>query len=77
LKKEKTMSRERGTVKWFDEAKNFGFITPDGGNKDIFFHRTDIETMGGAVEKGERVEYEVAPGTKGPQAKKVTSIPSE
>ena len=69
------MSRERGIVKWYDEGKNYGFITPDmGGGKDIFFHRTDLENIEQTIEKGSRVEYEVGPGSKGPQARKITAI---
>jgi cold shock protein len=71
------MARERGIVKWFDEVKNYGFITPDIGGKDIFFHRSDLETLEQTIENGNRVEYEVEPGTKGPQAKKITAIPND
>jgi CspA family cold shock protein len=71
------MAKERGIVKWFDEVKNYGFITPDIGGKDIFFHRTDLETLEGTIENGTRVEYEVGSGAKGPQAKKVTAILSD
>jgi cold shock protein len=71
------MARERGIVKWFDEVKNYGFITPDVGGKDIFFHRTDLETLEGTIENGTRVEYEVGSGLKGPQAKKITAIPND
>ena len=72
------MDRVRGVVKWFDEGKNYGFITPDiGGGKDLFFHRTDIESIDQTVEQGSRVEYEVGQGTKGPQAKKVKPISTE
>lgn len=71
------MARERGNIKWYDEVKNYGFITPDAGGKDIFFHRTDLETLEGTIENGARVEYEVGPGAKGPQAKKITALPNE
>lgn len=68
----------RGIVKWFDEAKSYGFITPDtGSGKDIFFHRSDLETLEGSIEKGARVEFEVGDGPKGPQARKITPIPQE
>jgi cold shock protein len=69
------MDRERGVVKWYNETKNYGFITPDHGGKDLFFHRTDLETEGQAIEQGERVEYEVGSGPKGPQAKAIRSLP--
>ena len=71
------MSRERGIIKWFDEIKNYGFITPDIGGKDIFFHRTDLEMLEQTIENGARVEYEVSPGAKGPQAKKITAVAND
>jgi CspA family cold shock protein len=71
------MDRERGIVKWYDEVKNYGFITPELGGKDIFFHRTDLETLDQVVEKGARVEYEVGQGPKGPQARQIRPISSE
>ncbi|MGC1878408.1 MAG: cold shock domain-containing protein [Rhabdochlamydiaceae bacterium] len=71
------MGRERGVVKWFDEGKGFGFITPESGGKDLFFHRTDLETLEQTIENGTRVEYEIGSGTKGPQAKKITAISND
>lgn len=69
------MARERGVVKWFDEAKNFGFITPNGQTKkDIFFHRSDLDNLEKSIETGAMVEFEVEPGTKGPQAKRITVV---
>jgi CspA family cold shock protein len=68
------MERERGIVKWFDEAKNYGFITPDVGQHDIFFHRTDIDTIEQTIDKGMRVDFEVTKGTKGPEAKNVRPL---
>jgi len=69
------MDRETGVVKFYNETKNFGFITPDQGGKDIFFHRTDLES-GDAIDQGMRVEYEVGSGNKGPQAKAVRVLPN-
>lgn len=66
----------RGIVKWFDETKNYGFITPESG-KDIFFHRSDLNTLEGTIEKGAPVEFEIGEGPKGPQARKITPIPQE
>jgi cold shock protein len=66
----------RGVVKWFDEIKSYGFITPESG-KDIFFHRSDLNTLEGTIEKGAQVEFEIGEGPKGPQARKITPIPQE
>lgn len=71
------MVRERGTVKWFDEVKNYGFITPDVGHKEVFFHRNDLEVLEETIDKGSHVEYEIGPGSKGPQARKITIVAEE
>jgi len=61
-----------GTVKWFNDAKGYGFITPDGGGKDIFVHHTSIEMKGfRTLAEGEKVEFELTNGPKGPQAERV------
>ncbi len=65
---------ERGVVKWFDSVKQFGFIRPDVGDKDIFVHGTKVNTMDRVLDEGDRVEYEVEEGPKGKQAKNVTVI---
>ena len=62
----------KGTVKWFNSSKGYGFITPDEGGKDLFVHHSDIKTTGYAtLDEGQKVEYEVGEGQKGPCAKKV------
>ncbi len=64
----------QGTVKWFNEAKGYGFIEQDGG-KDIFVHYTSIQADGfRSLNEGERVIFEVAEGQKGQMATKVTRV---
>jgi len=64
------MSIETGIVKWFNDDKGFGFITPDGGGKDLFAHFKEIASTGGfrSLQEGQRVQFEVKQGMKGPQA---------
>ena len=65
-------NRENGTVKWFNDAKGFGFITPENGEKDCFVHHTAIEAEGfRSLAEGDRVEFEVTQGPKGLQAANV------
>ena len=62
-----------GTVKWFNDAKGFGFITPDEGGKDLFVHHTAIQTNGfRTLAEGQKVSFDVEQGQKGPQASNVT-----
>ncbi|EXS21864.1 MULTISPECIES: cold-shock protein [Acinetobacter] len=68
------MSNSTGTVKWFNETKGFGFIATDEG-KDIFAHFTDIQTQGFKVLlEGQRVEFTVVQGKKGPQASNIVIL---
>lgn len=61
-----------GTVKWFNAKKGFGFITPDEGGDDLFVHHSEIQSEGYAsLEDGQKVEFEVGEGQKGPCAKNV------
>lgn len=69
--------RMQGTIKWYDETKGYGFIDPDGGNKDIFFHHSAIESAGKALDKGERVEFEISETPRGKQAVHIRSIQEE
>jgi CspA family cold shock protein len=68
--------RTTGTVKWFNDAKGFGFITPEGGSaKDCFVHHSAIKGSGfKSLAEGERVEFDVVQGAKGPAAENVTKL---
>ena len=58
-----------GTVKWFNDAKGFGFITPEGGGEDLFAHFSEIQAAGfKTLKENQRVEFEVKTGPKGKQA---------
>lgn len=71
-RKEDNMSK--GTVKWFNADKGFGFITPEDGGKDLFVHHSEIRAGGGyaTLNDGQAVEFEVGQGQKGPCATNVT-----
>ena len=67
--------RITGTVKWFNDSKGFGFITREDGEKDVFVHHTAIQGDGyKSLTEGERVEFEVVEGQKGPAAENVTRL---
>ena len=67
--------RTKGTVKWFNDQKGFGFITPDDGSRDCFVHHTAIQAEGfKTLAEGQRVSFEVTEGPKGPQAANVTIL---
>ena len=64
-----------GTVKWFNNDKGYGFITPEDGGKDLFVHHTGIAGEGfKSLPEGARVEFEAAEGPKGPQATNVRVV---
>ena len=62
-----------GIVKWFSQAKGYGFITPDDGGSDVFVHFSAVQGNGfRTLEEGQAVEFEIVDGPKGPQAGNVT-----
>jgi CspA family cold shock protein len=62
----------KGTVKWFNSEKGFGFISPDGGGQDLFVHHSEIKTNGYAsLDEGQKVEFTIGEGRKGPCATNV------
>lgn len=64
-----------GTVKWFNASKGYGFITPDDGSSDLFVHYSEVKVDGYAsLEEGQKVDFEVGEGKKGPCATNV--VPS-
>ena len=64
--------RVGGTVKWFNDAKGFGFITPDSGSPDVFVHFRSIDGTGfKSLQEGQKVTFEMGQGHKGPQAENV------
>jgi len=65
--------RTTGTVKWFNDKKGYGFITPEDGEKDCFVHFSAIQAEGfKSLKEGQRVEFEIVDGEKGPAAQNVT-----
>ena len=63
-----------GTVKWFNETKGFGFIAPDDGGSDVFVHFSAIQGSGfRTLAEGQKVNFDVTDGQKGPQASNVTA----
>ena len=66
---------ETGTVKWFNDAKGFGFITPDDGGKDLFAHFSAIQNSGfKSLSEGQKVSYEKTTGPKGDQAANIKPV---
>ncbi|PAU99646.1 cold-shock protein [Arsenophonus sp. ENCA] len=69
------MSKVEGSVKWFNEAKGFGFITPEDGSKDVFVHFSSITTeVFKTLAEGQKAEFDITEGEKGPSAINVVAI---
>ncbi|UDG79242.1 Cold shock-like protein CspE [Candidatus Ecksteinia adelgidicola] len=65
----------KGQVKWFNESKGFGFITPEDGSKDVFVHFSAIQDQGfKTLTEGQNVQFSIENGAKGPSAANVTAI---
>ena len=70
-----TRARPYGTVKWFNDAKGFGFIAPEDGSADVFAHHSAINSKGfRSLQEGQRVSYELTQGPKGAQASDITPV---
>ena len=64
-----------GTVKWFNDAKGFGFITPDGGGKDLFVHFSAVQGSGfKSLRENQKVSFDVTSGAKGDQAVNIKTL---
>jgi CspA family cold shock protein len=66
---------QQGIVKWFNDAKGFGFITPDGGGEDLFAHFSEIRSSGfKSLKENQRVSFDVTTGPKGKQAANIQVV---
>jgi CspA family cold shock protein len=63
-----------GTVKWFNETKGYGFITPEEGGKDLFVHHSSLSDGLRSLAEGAKVQFDAVEGAKGPEAKAVSTV---
>ena len=68
------MPKSKGTIKFFNTQKGYGFITPDDGSKDLFVHTSNIEGDFETLDEGQKVEFVEGQGRKGPEATEVSVI---
>jgi len=68
------VGKSKGTIKFFNAQKGFGFITPENGGKDIFVHINNVDGDVDSLQEGQKVEFVEAPGRKGPEATQVTLL---
>ncbi len=69
------MTTQTGTVKWFNDSKGYGFISPDGGGEDVFAHFREIRGDGfRSLAEHQRVQFEVTQGPRGAQATNITAL---
>ena len=69
---EKFTVKQKGTIKFFNSQKGFGFIVPDDGSEELFVHTSNVEGNAQSLREGQKVEYVKRPGRKGPEATDVT-----
>lgn len=68
------MTKSKGTIKFFNADKGFGFITPDDGGKDLFVHTSNVKDNPKSIREGQKVEFVEGAGRKGPEATEVTLL---
>jgi CspA family cold shock protein len=68
------VNKQKGTIKFFNTQKGFGFITPDNGGKEIFVHASNINGDAKSIREGQKVEFIEGQGRKGPEATQVTPV---
>lgn len=68
------LAKSKGTIKFFNAQKGFGFITPDNGGKDLFVHANNVNGDPKSLREGQKVEFVEGPGRKGPEATEVNIL---